>query len=162
MIQVGPSFIQTARPHRQLRPPLSRRHPQGEGGKRTLGRNGISRLLQRVSRVMPYRMGEATARGFLALMTNEQAEHPNNLVFTGTRACGSPFEQWRIVASKAADTAGGRSRRSRIMTTSPSSPFSNEEVDLPYRKPAKEKSFSRKCSRKAPRKETISTAGPPR
>lgn len=58
------------------------------------------------SRIMPYRTGGSNpSADFVAMMTNGASGDINNLVFTGTRAPRSPFEQIRIVASKAADAA---------------------------------------------------------
>ena len=58
------------------------------------------------SRIMPYRIGGSNPHAdFVAMMTNGASGDINNLVFTGTRAPRSPFEQIRIVASKTADVA---------------------------------------------------------
>ena len=82
-------------------------------------------------------------------MTNGASGDINNLVFTGTRL-RSPFEQARIVASKAADTAWRAVKKIETYDDKPIVAVLEPEVDLPYRKPAKRKSFSpRVCSRKA-------------
>ena len=70
------------------------------------------------SRIMPFRVGGVNPPdNFVALMTNGASGDINNLVFTGTRAPRSPFEQIRIVASKAADASGEQSKK--LKTTKP-------------------------------------------
>ena len=76
-------------------------------------------------------------RIFVALMTNGASGDINNLVFTGTRAPRSPFEQVRIVASKAADTAWRAVKKIEDYDDKPVVAVLQREVDLPYRKPAK-------------------------
>ena len=90
------------------------------------------------SRVMPYRIGGSNPpESFVALMTNGASGDINNLVFTGTRAPRSPFEQVRIVASKAADTAWRAVKKIENYDDKPIVAVLQREVDLPYRKPAK-------------------------
>lgn len=58
------------------------------------------------ARVMPYRLGGAKpSKGFVAMMTNGASGDINNNPFGIARAPRAPFEQVRIVASKAADAA---------------------------------------------------------
>ena len=90
------------------------------------------------SRVMPYRIGGSNPpEEFVALMTNGASGDINNLVFTGIRAPRSPFEQVRIVASKAADTAWRAVKKIENYDDKPVVAVLQREVDLPYRKPAK-------------------------
>jgi hypothetical protein len=90
------------------------------------------------SRIMPYRIGGANPpEDFVALMTNGASGDINNLVFTGTRAPRSPFEQVRIVASKAADTAWRAVKKIENYDDKPIVAVLQREVDLPYREPAK-------------------------
>ena len=90
------------------------------------------------SRVMPYRIGGSNPPvDFVALMTNGASGDINNLVFTGTRAPRSPFEQARIVASKTADTAWRAVKKIENYDDKPIVAVLQREVDLPYRKPAK-------------------------
>ena len=90
------------------------------------------------SRIMPYRIGGSNPpEDFVALMTNGASGDINNLVFTGTRAPRSPFEQIRIVASKAADTAWRAVKKIENYDDKPIVAVLQREVDLPYRKPAK-------------------------
>ena len=90
------------------------------------------------SRVMPYRIGGSNPpENFVALMTNGASGDINNLVFTGTRAPRSPFEQARIVASKTADTAWRAVKKIDNYHDKPVVAILQREVDLPYRKPAK-------------------------
>ena len=90
------------------------------------------------SRVMPYRIGGTNPpEDFVALMTNGASGDINNLVFTGTRAPRSPFEQARIVASKVADTAWRAVKKIENYVDKPIVAVLQREVDLPYRKPAK-------------------------
>jgi hypothetical protein len=87
---------------------------------------------------MPYRIGGSNPpESFVALMTNGASGDINNLVFTGTRAPRSPFEQVRIVASKAADTAWRAVKKIENYDDKPIVAVLQREVDLPYRKPAK-------------------------
>ena len=90
------------------------------------------------SRVMPYRIGGSNPpEDFVALMTNGASGDINNLVFKGTRAPRSPFEQVRIVASKAADTAWRAVKKIKNYNDKPIVTVLQREVDLPYRKPAR-------------------------
>jgi neutral ceramidase len=90
------------------------------------------------SRVMPYRIGGSNPpEDFVALMTNGASGDINNLVFSGTRAPRSPFEQVRIVASKAADTAWRAVKKIENYDDKPIVAVLQREVDLPYREPAK-------------------------
>jgi neutral ceramidase len=90
------------------------------------------------SRVMPYRIGGSNPpEDFVALMTNGASGDINNLVFNGTRAPRSPFEQVRIVASKAADTAWRAVKKIENYNDKPIVTVLQREVDLPYRKPAR-------------------------
>ena len=90
------------------------------------------------SRVMPYRIGGSNPpEDFVALMTNGASGDINNLVFSGTRAPRSPFEQVRIVASKAADTAWRAVKKIENYDDKPIVAVLQREVDLPYRKPAR-------------------------
>ena len=90
------------------------------------------------SRVMPYRIGGSNPpEEFVALMTNGASGDINNLVFTGTRAPRSPFEQARIVASKTADTAWRAVKKIENYHDKPVVAVLQREVELPYRKPAK-------------------------
>ena len=106
------------------------------------------------SRVMPYRIGGSNPPvDFVALMTNGASGDINNLVFTGTRAPRSPFEQARIVASKTADTAWRAVKKIENYDDKPIVAVLQREVDLPYRKPAKReiilaKSLLKKSSKK--------------
>ena len=90
------------------------------------------------SRIMPYRIGGTNPpEDFVALMTNGASGDINNLVFTGTRAPRSPFEQVSIVASKAADTAWRAVKKIENYDDKPIVAVRQREVDLPYRKPAR-------------------------
>jgi len=88
------------------------------------------------SRIMPYRLGGVNPpANFVAMMTNGASGDINNLVFTGSRAPRSPFEQIRIVASKAADASWRAVRKIENYDTKPLIATRQREVDLPYREP---------------------------
>jgi hypothetical protein len=88
------------------------------------------------SRIMPYRLGGLNPpANFVALMTNGASGDINNLVFTGSRAPRSPFEQIRIVASKTADASWRAVRKIENYDTKPLIATRQREVDLPYREP---------------------------
>jgi hypothetical protein len=88
------------------------------------------------SRIMPYRLGGTNPpANFVAMMTNGASGDINNLVFTGSRAPRSPFEQIRIVASKAADASWRAVRKIQNYDTKPLIATRQREVDLPYREP---------------------------
>jgi hypothetical protein len=88
------------------------------------------------SRIMPYRIGGFNPpEDFVVLMTNGASGDINNLIFTGKRAPRAPFEQVRIVASKAADAAWRAVREIETYESKPVIAVRQREVDLPYRKP---------------------------
>jgi hypothetical protein len=88
------------------------------------------------SRIMPYRIGGSNPPAdFVAMMTNGASGDINNLVFTGTRAPRSPFEQIRIVASKTADAAWRAVKKIETYETKPVIATRQREVNLPYREP---------------------------
>ena len=88
------------------------------------------------SRIMPYRIGGLNPpENFVSLMTNGASGDINNLVFTGSRAPRSPFEQIRIVASKTADAAWRAVKKIEAYETKPIIATRQREVNLPYREP---------------------------
>ena len=88
------------------------------------------------SRIMPHRIGGSNPPpAFVAMMTNGASGDINNLVFTGTRAPRSPFEQIRIVASKTADAAWRAVKKIEAYETKPVIATRQREVNLPYREP---------------------------
>ena len=88
------------------------------------------------SRIIPYRIGGSNpSADFVAMMTNGASGDINNLVFTGTRAPRSPFEQIRIVASKTADAAWRAVKKIEAYETKPVIATRQREVNLPYREP---------------------------
>ena len=88
------------------------------------------------SRIIPYRIGGSNPpANFVAMMTNGASGDINNLVFTGTRAPRSPFEQIRIVASKTADAAWRAVKKIEAYETKPVIATRQREVNLPYREP---------------------------
>ena len=90
------------------------------------------------SRIMPYRLGGANPpANFVAMMTNGASGDINNLVFTGSRAPRSPYEQIQIVASKTADASWRAVRKIENYDTKPLIATRQREVDLPYREPNK-------------------------
>ena len=89
------------------------------------------------SRITPFRIGGVNPPdNFVAMMTNGASGDINNLVFTGTRAPRSPFEQIRIVASKTADAAWRALKKIEAYETKPVIATRQREVNLPYREPS--------------------------
>ena len=89
------------------------------------------------SRIMPFRIGGVNPPdNFVAMMTNGASGDINNLVFTGTRAPRSPFEQIRIVASKTADAAWRAVKKIEAYETKPVIATRQREVNLLYREPS--------------------------
>lgn len=88
------------------------------------------------ARIMPYRVGGSKPpANFVAMMTNGASGDINNLTFNITRAPRAPFEQVKIVASKAADTAWRAVKKIEAYDQSPLIATRQREVTLNYRKP---------------------------
>ncbi len=85
------------------------------------------------ARIMPYRLGGSNPpANFVAMMTNGTSGDINNLPFQIERAPRAPFEQCRIVASKAADAAW-RATRDLEYEESPLIAVRQREIPLTYR-----------------------------
>ncbi len=88
------------------------------------------------ARLMPSRV-----RGdedFVAMMSNGTSGDINNIPFLVTRPPREPFEQIRIVAQKAADTAWLAHRKIEKHDTAPVLGMIQREIALKYRKPSAE------------------------
>ena len=106
------------------------------------------------SRIMPYRLGGVNPpANFVAMMTNGASGDINNLVFTGSRAPRSPFEQIRIVASKGADASWRAVRKIENYDTKPLIATRQREVNLPYREPDERETSWAKVFPPRPRQE---------
>ena len=90
------------------------------------------------ARVMPYRLGGRPPEGFVAMMSNGASGDINNIPFGIERAPRAPFEQCRIVASKAADASWRAVRKIENYDSSPVIATRQREVTLKYRKPSEE------------------------
>lgn len=89
------------------------------------------------SRIMPYRVGGSRPpENFVAMMTNGTSGDINNLVFNKVRAPRAPFEQIRIVANKAADTAWRAVKKIETYRENPIVAMRQREVPLNYRIPS--------------------------
>lgn len=87
------------------------------------------------ARILPYRLaGSKPPAEFVAIMSNGTSGDINNIDFLGKRAPRAPFEQIRVVASKAADAAW---RATRDMSYEADLPVAMTErrITLRYRKP---------------------------
>ncbi|MEM8953367.1 MAG: hypothetical protein AAGD22_04365 [Verrucomicrobiota bacterium] len=85
------------------------------------------------ARIMPYRLaGAKPTEGFVAMMTNGASGDINNNPFGIDRAPRAPFEQVRIVASKAADAAWEATRDLEFIVD-PLIATRQREVSLTYR-----------------------------
>ncbi len=87
------------------------------------------------ARVMPFRMGGRPPESFVAMMSNGASGDINNIPFGIVRAPRAPFEQCRIVASKAADAAWHAVKMIESYDISPVIATRQREVTLNYRKP---------------------------
>ncbi len=91
------------------------------------------------ARIMPYRVGGSNPpANFVAMMTNGSSGDINNLPFTLQRPPRAPFEQVRIVAAKAADTAWRAIKKIEKYDESPIIATRQREITLTYRKPSAE------------------------
>jgi hypothetical protein len=88
------------------------------------------------ARLMPSRVGGDT--NFVAMMSNGTSGDINNIPFTVTRPPREPFEQVRIVAQKAADTAWHALRKIEKHNPSVRLGMLQREVTLKYRRPTAE------------------------
>jgi len=89
------------------------------------------------ARVMPYRIGGSNpSPDFVALITNGSSGDINNIDFLGTRAPRAPFEQVRIVAAKAADTAWRAVRKIEAYDADPLVAMRQRVVSLEHRRPS--------------------------
>ena len=85
------------------------------------------------ARIMPYRLAGNPPENFVAMMTNGTSGDINNLPFGIKRPPREPFEQCRIVATKAADAAW-RATRDLEYTDNPLIATRQREISLTYRK----------------------------
>jgi hypothetical protein len=88
------------------------------------------------ARLMPSRVGGDT--NFVAMMSNGASGDINNIPFLVTRPPREPFEQVRIVAQKAADTAWFALRKIEKHNPSVRLGMLQREVTLKYRRPTAE------------------------
>lgn len=88
------------------------------------------------ARVMPYRIGGSKPPAtFVAFMTNGAAGDINNIDFDQKRPPRAPFEQVRIVAAKAADTAWRAVKKIDTYHADPVVAMRQRLVTLDYRVP---------------------------
>ena len=88
------------------------------------------------ARLMPYRMSGRPPENFVAMMSNGASGDINNIPFGIERAPRAPFEQCRIVASKAADASWRAVRKIEEYDASPVIATRQREVSLVYRTPS--------------------------
>jgi len=88
------------------------------------------------ARIMPSRMGGNES--FVAMMSNGASGDINNIPFGVTRPPREPFEQIRIVAQKAADTAWLAQRKIEKHQTDVRLGTRQREITLRYRRPSAE------------------------
>jgi neutral ceramidase len=86
------------------------------------------------ARVMPSRF--RAAEGFVSMMSNGTSGDINNIPFGIIRPPREPFEQIRIVAQKAADTAWLAHRKIEKHESEPKLAMVQRKVTLKYRKPS--------------------------
>ncbi|HUT94219.1 MAG TPA: hypothetical protein VMY37_32465 [Thermoguttaceae bacterium] len=86
------------------------------------------------ARIMPYRVGGANpSDNFVAMMTNGASGDINNIDFYRKRAPRAPFEQVRVVATKAADAAWRAVKKIEQYDEDPVVAMRQREVALRYR-----------------------------
>ena len=85
------------------------------------------------ARLMPSRVGGDT--NFVAVMSNGTSGDINNIPFLVTRPPREPFEQIRIIAGKAADTAWLALRKIEKYDAKPRLGMIQRDVTLKYRRP---------------------------
>ncbi len=88
------------------------------------------------ARLMPFRL--RAPEGFVAMMTNGTSGDINNIPFLVTRPPREPFEQVRIVASKAADAAWFAYRKIEKHRSGARLGMVERQVALKYRRPTEE------------------------
>mgnify|MGYP002623644588 CR=1 FL=1 len=88
------------------------------------------------ARLMPSRL--RAGDDFVAMMSNGASGDINNIPFTVTRPPREPFEQIRIVARKAADTAWFAQRKIEEHDSDVTLDMVERELTLKYRKPTEE------------------------
>jgi len=87
------------------------------------------------ARVMPYRLGGNPPTNFVAFISNGASGDINNIDFYSTRPPRAPFEQIRIVATKAADAARRAVVKIDNYEENPLIATRQREVTLHYRQP---------------------------
>jgi hypothetical protein len=86
------------------------------------------------ARIMPYRVGGGNPPdNFVAMMTNGASGDINNIDFYQKRAPRAPFEQIRVVATKAADAAWRAVKKIEEYDENPLVTTRQREVTLKYR-----------------------------
>jgi hypothetical protein len=86
------------------------------------------------ARIMPYRVGGANPPdNFVAMVTNGASGDINNIDFYRKRAPRAPFEQVRVVATKAADAAWRAVKKIEQYDENPLVAVRQREVTLKYR-----------------------------
>jgi neutral ceramidase len=89
------------------------------------------------ARIMPHRIGGSRPpANFVAMITNGSSGDINNIDFHQTRPPRAPFEQVRIVASKAADAAWRAVKKIEAYDENPLVAMRQREVSLQYRVPS--------------------------
>jgi hypothetical protein len=89
------------------------------------------------SRLMPVRLGNP-AEGFVAMMSNGTSANINNINFRNPRPRREPYEQIRIVASKAADAATRAIGRIESPSAGVQLGMRQREITLKHRVPTAE------------------------
>lgn len=87
------------------------------------------------ARIMPYRLGGNPPTNFVAFISNGASGDINNIDFYSTRPPRAPFEQIRIVATKAADAARRAVLKIENYEENPLIATRQRDVTLHYRQP---------------------------
>lgn len=106
------------------------------------------------SRIMPYRIGGSNPpENFVAMITNGASGDINNIDFHSTRPPRAPFEQIRVVATKAADTAWRAVKKIEAYEENPLVAMRQRLVTLDYRVPSQAEVEKALALLELPRKE---------
>lgn len=106
------------------------------------------------ARIVPNRFGGLNPpKNFVAFMSNGSSGDINNIDFHRTRAPRAPFEQVRVVATKAADATWRAVKKIESYDENPIIVVRQREITLKYRVPSKADVSAAEAMMKLPRKE---------
>ncbi len=106
------------------------------------------------ARIMPHRVGGSNPpKNFVAFMSNGSSGDINNIDFLQKRAPRAPFEQVRVVATKAADAAWRAVKKIENFDDNPLIAVRQREISLKHRVPTADQVAAARKVMELPRKE---------